>query len=181
METVLMISSWLNPKACPAPAGECGIGVFCLEPILKEEAIAVFGGNIIRLDKFAELPHECQDRSFQIAEHLVCAYLCPSEIGSPADFINHSCEPNAGWRGMIELVAMRDIHPQEQITFDYATCLAFDFGVMNCHCGSAKCRGVVTGDDWRMSSLRAAYLGYFQPFLNERIRLALADSQNGNP
>jgi hypothetical protein len=53
-------------------------------------------------------------------------------------FLNHSCEPNAKIRGR-ELIAIRDIRPWDEITFNYNTTeyeIAFPF---QCHCGS--CRG----------------------------------------
>ncbi len=165
-----MIGSYLTSKAFSAPTSDCGLGVFARELISKEERLAVFGGHVIGIDEFFGLSQKCQDCSFQIAEDLMFALLSKSELGSAADLFNHSCDPNAGWSGMIELVAMRAILPSEQIRFDYATCLAFDFGSMTCRCGAHKCRGKVTGDDWRDPVVQKANDGYFQPFLTARIK-----------
>jgi len=41
----------------------------------------------------------------------------PAEAG---DLVNHSCDPNCGLVGAVLVVAMRDIEPGEEITFDYA-------------------------------------------------------------
>ena len=89
------------------------------------------------------------------------------------DFLNHSCEPNAGFKGQIAIVAMRDIGSGEQITIDYAMVLyhsphgpAYQ---LDCRCGAPTCRGVVTDDDWKIEALQERYRGWFQPFLQQEI------------
>jgi hypothetical protein len=62
-----------------------------------------------------------------------------------ARFINHSCEANCLSIGFDFEIAVRDIHPGEQLTDEYGTLnLSEPF---RCHCGSARCRGVVHPDD----------------------------------
>jgi hypothetical protein len=59
-------------------------------------------------------------------------------------FINHSCEPSTALRGST-LVALRDLAPGTEITFDYNTTeweLADPFP---CHCGGVHCVGTVRG------------------------------------
>lgn len=61
---------------------------------------------------------------------------------------NHSCDPNTWWADSDTIIARRNILEGEEITYDYATCdidLAF---AMQCHCGSQRCRGVVTNRDY---------------------------------
>jgi len=41
---------------------------------------------------------------------------------------------------------------------------------MQCRCGMQSCRGVITGDDWRLPELQARYEGSFSWYLAERIR-----------
>jgi hypothetical protein len=71
----------------------------------------------------------------------------------PESFINHSCDPNAEVAWAIDiatLVAIRNIDPNEEITFDYATVIPpgdnFSF---NCTCGSVKCRKVIRAESSR--------------------------------
>ena len=89
-------------------------------------------------------------------------------------FFNHSCDPNAGINGQIFLVAMRDIEKGEQITFDYAMTLHHTEGVgryeLKCLCGSKNCRGTITEDDWKIPELQKKYAGYFQWYLEEKIK-----------
>jgi len=39
-----------------------------------------------------------------------------------------------------------------------------------CQCGSKKCRKVVTWNDWKIPSLQKRYSGYFQWYLEEKIK-----------
>ncbi len=84
--------------------------------------------------------------------------------------LNHSCRPNAYFRGH-DLLALRKIEAWEQITFDYNTTefeLATPFA---CSCGAAQCCGLVRGfrhltvtEQVRRASILADYLCVF---LNE--------------
>lgn len=93
----------------------------------------------------------------------------------PVDYINHSCEPNVGFKGQIFLVAMRDINKDEQITFDYCMVLSKPKKVKEiysfiCECGSKNCRKIVTWNDWKKPFLQKKYKGYFQWYLSEKIK-----------
>jgi len=64
--------------------------------------------------------------------------------GSGAEFVNHSCDPNAEMktlRNHIWVITLRKIRRGEELFFDYA----FDPKGMQlkCHCGSPKCRGTL--------------------------------------
>lgn len=73
--------------------------------------------------------------------------------GALDDFVNHSCDPNcrldyrSGRR--VFLIALRDIAPGEELSFDYATTTtcdgiaAFPGWRFECLCGSQDCRGKV--------------------------------------
>lgn len=63
-----------------------------------------------------------------------------------ARLINHSCEPNILSPGLEFEIAVRDIHPGEQVVSDYAS-----YNVeapFECHCQSPRCRGVVRPEDF---------------------------------
>ncbi len=96
------------------------------------------------------------------------AYLLTEQEG-PADWVNHCCEPNAGMRGTLTLVAMRDIQAGEEICFDYAMTDGSDYDEFDCGCGAVFCRGRVTGNDWQLPELWERYAGYFSPYLSRRI------------
>jgi SET domain-containing protein len=158
--------NWLNPKAEARPVGEKGWGSFATEPITAGEVVAGFGGWVVNREYLSSLTHDRQARSIQIADDL---YLVSSDEREPGDMLNHSCDPNCGLLGSQLLVAMRDIVPGEEITFDYAMCDASDYDEFRCLCGSSNCREVVTGSDWRLPQVQDRYIGWFSPYITRRI------------
>ncbi|WP_157254280.1 SET domain-containing protein-lysine N-methyltransferase [Nonomuraea typhae] len=90
----------------------------------------------------------------------------------PVRYGNHSCAPTLWHRGATTLIARRDITPGEELTIDYATHTGVVTWSMNCRCGSSLCRSIVTGDDWRLPQLQAAYGTHWSPPLLDRIKSA---------
>jgi hypothetical protein len=132
--------------------------------------VVVFGGVVITESEFNDLSYEMQNYPFQIADDLFLAPRDERDLGV-GERINHSCAPNVGFSGAIALVALRDIEPGEEVTFDYATCVASndDAFVMECRCGSEGCRGKVTGQDWMLPEVQVKLFPHFQPFLQQKI------------
>jgi hypothetical protein len=67
-----------------------------------------------------------------------------SRGGNGTHYINHSCAPNSYMRithGHILFIALRDIHPGEEITLDYVTTLHSND--KRCHCQAPSCRGTI--------------------------------------
>ncbi len=161
-----MSVSYLTPKARPVHLGAAGRGSVAVEFIAAGEVVVAFGGRAMPRDEFDLLPSGQQSRSIQIADDL---YLAGATDPEPADFINHSCEPNCGMSGSTIVVAMRDIAPGEHLTYDYAMSDGSDYDEFECLCGSHLCRGKVTGSDWLAPELQLQYRGYFSPYLANRI------------
>ena len=125
-------------------------------------------GASSRRDELDELPDEIRRHTVQVEESTLSRLdHGPDE---PPDFINHSCEPNAGLDGQIAIVALHRIQPGEEVTIDYAMCDGSPYDEFECGCGSAICRGRVTGEDWRNPTLWERYAGHFSPYLERRIR-----------
>ena len=158
--------NWLSPKAQARPAGEKGWGSYVVEPIEAGETVAAFGGHIVPLAVLQTFSDDRQGRSIQVDTDL---YLVSGDTPDAGDMLNHSCEPNCGISGQILLVAMRDIEPGEELSFDYAMCDASDYDEFRCLCGEPTCREIVTGSDWRDPVLQAKYAGWFSPYLERRI------------
>ncbi len=164
-----MTTGFLSPKLEVRLAPEKGgYAVFAIKPIMKDEVLAVWGGQVVTLEQVLALPPHEQGHTIQIYDEL---YLAPMDMVEPADNVNHSCDPNAGMRGQITLVAMRPIAPGEEITFDYAMADSSSFDEFDCACGSPRCRGRVTGDDWKRRELWKRYDGYFSTYLQKRIEM----------
>lgn len=158
--------NWLTPKAEARPIGEKGWGSFAIEPVAAGETVAAFGGWVVTGATLTGLSADRQSRSIQVDSDL---YLVSDETPEPGDMLNHSCEPNCGLLGQIQLVAMRDIAAGEELSFDYAMCDASDYDEFRCLCRTPSCRTVVTGSDWRDPELQSRYAGWFSPYLARRI------------
>lgn len=131
--------------------------------LYARQAIAP-GEIILPLEK---RPHTLVSRSYfqqawqpeqqqLIARH---AYPLTDEVwvmlsDHPAEWtpINHSCDPNAWWRGL-DVVARRPISECEEITLDYATFHNEMMPEFPCFCEAPDCRKIIRGTD------------YLQPFV----------------
>ena len=143
-----------------------GKAVFAREVIEPGELIGVWSGRIVTAEELDELPVDIRRHTVQVEEGLYLASLSPDEA---PDFINHSCEPNAGLDGQVAIVALARILPGEEVTIDYAMCDGSPYDEFDCECGSPLCRGHVTGEDWRSPVLWQRYAGHFSPYLSRRI------------
>jgi len=136
-----------------------GRGVFAQEPILAGETILTFSGPLL---KRAEVRDE--DYHLQVGADL---YLGAS--GEADDYVNHSCDPNAGFRASLVLVARRDIAVGEEITWDYSTAIdEEDFPGFVCSCGASTCRGAVRSFRHLDPGTQGRLRGWLLPYLNEK-------------
>jgi uncharacterized protein len=165
------IGSWITPKARKGGSSAiAGQGVHAIAPIAAGEVVAVKGGHLVDAATVAALPDNIRDSGFQIADDLYLAALREDEFDAVMMRVNHSCEPNLGMGGNINLVAMRDIAPGEEVTIEYAL---FLYGgpefALDCHCGAVGCRGVLRGTDWMRADLQERYRGWFSWLLQNKI------------
>jgi len=68
---------------------------------------------------------------------------------NPARFLNHSCAPNGEAvceEGRVWIVALRDIRPGEEITFNYGYDLD-DYVEHPCRCGAPECVGYIVAEE----------------------------------
>lgn len=163
---------WLHPNVESRATGTHGDGLFAVRSIEAVECVLVFGGYILTVEQESQLAGKLSDNGVQVAKNLVICSTRTEEWGGE-NFLNHSCEPNAGFKGQIAVVAMRDIAKGEEITIDYAMVLhkaskgpAYR---LECLCGAEACRGVITENDWKNPALQKKYHGYFQPYLEAEI------------
>jgi SET domain-containing protein len=168
-----MKTSWVNPKLEVRRSKIHGKGVFSRDKIRKGERVAIFGGEIMRIDEIDNLPAKLQEYPMQIEERFVLGSRA-SRDPEDADFFNHSCEPNTGFKGQIFLVALRNIEPDEEITFDYAMVVSKSVQSnavfeMACDCGAKGCRRKITENDWKRPALQKRYDRYFSEYIQEKI------------
>ena len=134
-----------------------GRGVFALRRIPKGTRIIEYKGKLItekEADRrysrvHANSPHTML---FSLDGGLV---IDATRRGNSARWINHSCAPNCdieeeGHRIFIE--ARRDIHPREELTYDYNLQIGEKHTKAArrehaCFCGARRCRGTMLGEE----------------------------------
>src|SRR4249920_2554546 len=161
--------SYISPKATVQDSPIHGRGLFAIAPIAKGEIVCVKGGYILTRDVMSTMPEWYGGADIPIADNLYIGPFRREEREGSMIFSNHSCEPNIGVCGQVVFVAMRDIAAGEELTHDWAM-TDDDNDAMTCRCGTASCRGTVTGKDWMRPELRSRYVGYFSSYLDEKIR-----------
>jgi hypothetical protein len=161
--------SYLSPKVAAQESSIHGRGLFAKGPIVKGEVICVKGGYIFDRRVLQSMPDWFRAAEVQVAEDLFIGPLKEDEREGSMIFSNHSCDPNIGVRGQIVFVAMRDIESGEELTHDWATTDDDDYRI-ECNCGAADCRKLLTGQDWRRKDLQQKYCGYISWYLEEKIR-----------
>jgi len=148
-----------NPKAAVRETKLFGKGVLAVGDIKKGEIITDWtGGEIYIAQKCTDLPKNISDYAIQFEEH---KWIDTPHMGR---FLNHSCEPNCGIRGLFQVVAMRDIKKGEWITFDYETTEDSDWG-MECKCGTKSCRKLIGAYRNMPPEVRKRYAGYISEWL----------------
>ena len=163
----VVFNHYVSPGLAEEPRGSSkGQGVYAQKAIPKGSVLIVWGGRVVdraQIDRMSSLE---RTHSLQIDEDL---YLAPDGPLQLADLVNHSCDPNAGLASQVTLVALRDIQAGEEICYDYAMSDGSDYDQFECRCGTAHCRGLVTGRDWSRPDLQSRYAGHFSPYLQRRI------------
>jgi hypothetical protein len=152
-----------------------GQGLFAIAPIEEGEPIfddelgdAPAAGQVVMTDEeleaYVATVDEYSARSIGGGRNVV------SLERSIVDFGNHSCDPNM-WLApdRSTLIARRGIHPDEELTSDYACWTDSETWSMPCSCGASICRGAIGGKDWQRPELQRAYAGHWPAHLAELI------------
>ena len=118
-----------------------GEAVFAARSFKSGEVVTKFKGPRIHESKVPKQYVGKNDRYMQIERDY---YLGPS--GGVDDIINHSCNPNTGLKFTptgILLVAIRNIKPGDEITWDYSSTLLGSSWKMKCDCRENNCRKII--------------------------------------
>jgi GrpB-like predicted nucleotidyltransferase (UPF0157 family) len=155
-----------------------GRGLFCRQALPAGTVVARLGGRLVSDRDLERLIFDAErdpDRSYvdSIAVDGNTNLLIPP--GEPIHFGNHSCDPTLWHIGPFTLATRRDIAPGAELTIDYATQTANPRVRFDCRCGSSRCRGTVTGEDWRRRDLRKRYGDHWVPTVLHRIAALTAN------
>jgi SET domain-containing protein len=115
-------------------------GVFTTSPIKRGRKVVEYTG-----------PRITKEEGDKVYQHRDITYLFAVGNGSRvidghgiAAFINHSCDPNCETdeiKGKIWIIAIRDIRPGEELTYDYNLFDGEENDPAQCHCKAKHCRG----------------------------------------
>jgi uncharacterized protein len=163
--------SYRSPKTEVRESKIHGHGLFGTAGIAKDEIVAVKGGHIVDRKTLREkITPVFGPVEIQIDDDLFIAPVSNEERELSMLYSNHSCDPNLGVRSEITFVAMRDIRAGEELTHDWAMTDDDNYSV-KCNCGTANCRKILTGKDWRRPDLQKRYTGHFSAYLARKIAL----------
>jgi len=117
--------------------GKNGKGAFVIDDFKKGQIICSLIGSIHRRNEMPKRDTKVTVRFIQIGKK---TYL---HVSGNGDYLNHSCNPNAGLviKGTnVNLKAIKNIKRGKEVTFDYSTTMGEDEYELKCHCGNANCR-----------------------------------------
>jgi hypothetical protein len=160
------VRSYISPKLLVRKSPIHGKGIFAMDDIAAGEVVFIKGGHILRRENVWS--RTVINSYLPLDDDFAIGAVCEEEEARIKIFVNHSCDPNCGIRGEITFVAVRAIAAGEEVTCDYAMIdnEAYEF---TCKCGSASCRNVVTGFDWRRKDLQKKYGSMFARYLLDKI------------
>lgn len=164
--------SYLSPKCHVQKSLRHGLGVFAKEKISRNEVIALWGGIIYSLEEITELAKKDPRFETHCMSIYKGFYIGPISIThwelDDTELFNHNCDPNAGVKGQIALVARRDIREGEEICFDYETTEITPTPFL-CNCGSPTCRKKIEGGIWKDPGFRERNQGYLSWYIEDLI------------
>jgi hypothetical protein len=172
------LCSYVSPKAEIRSSPVRGRGLFATGEFHLGEVAYVMGGCVFtrQSSESAGPGSPFQRYEIQIADNLFIGAIHPDDCMIAS---NHSCDPNTAVQGQIVFVALRDIAAGEELTHDWATTDDAVYAI-DCRCGSAACRRIITGKDWQQKDLQLKYRGLFSWYLEQKIELGDPGIEYGN-
>lgn len=83
-------------------------------------------------------------------------------------YINHSCDPNVFFNTTtMELVALKELQPEEELTFFYPSTEWSMTQPFNCYCGSEKCIQEISGAAYLSKQVQEKYR--FTDFIQQQL------------
>ncbi len=138
-----------------------GYGIYASRDITKGEMIFKGEGRSQRIitKRFVEKNwNEDEKMHFRRYAYPVSDELFILWDDDPSEWApqNHSCEPNTVFDGL-NVLALRNIKENEELTLDYAQFLDENMEPFNCQCGTASCRGLISGAPGNSLTLREQF------------------------
>ena len=125
-----------------------GKGMIAAELIESGELIWQPGSKIVSIEQLDKIQGKFRAIFYfsQIDEDLFAQNIEQERA------MNHSCNPNSVLMER-NIVALRTIHPGEEITYDYGLTETYPPWRIRCRCGYRDCREVVSNEDYKDTRL----------------------------
>ena len=108
--------SWMNQNLEVKDTKKYGKGVFAKKDIKKGETLFVMGGYILTIDDENKLKGIVADKPIEISNQFSIGPRTAFDLKKmPQHYVNHGCNPNAGFKGQIFMLAMKKIRKDEVI------------------------------------------------------------------
>ncbi len=164
--------TWASQKLTSDKSDIHGEGVFADQKIAKGEKVMEFGGE--RISREQAFSGNYRSRSIWIVDQDLFLALPKTDTQISLDEnLNHSCDANAWLEDEVTLTALREIKPGEEITLDQGTWNFEDSAYTDnkepCSCGTARCRHILTENDWKIPAVQERYKGHFHPMIQKMI------------
>ncbi len=135
------------------------------------------GWDLLAIDEVAKLP----ERERHLFEQYMYSKDFDHLIGTfdwnnathVSNFINHSCNPNLIYNEDDNIVARRDIAPDEELTLDYGVVVVNIDQPFMCGCAQPNCRKSLLKDDWKKLVLEYKY--NVPAFMRDEVRKILSN------
>ncbi len=151
-----------------------GTILFTSEEWVEDE---VYGWIVLTAEEVEQLSQSEREKflrySYDVSFKKMIGTMSWENARHLSNFMNHSCSPNIMYDSGDNIIARRHIDTGEELTIDYGTFIVTIDQDFTCSCGSSKCRGRITRNDWR--SLVPEYNFNFPTFMHKEIELYLEE------
>ncbi len=131
------------PRSIAVKKSTIGKGIFVQKKFNAGQILFQIQGRVMHHTESEKIGGTFTDNTYRFGSE---TYLSPQ--GYVGDYLNHSCEPNAGIikiKNKLYLKSIQTISSSQEITIDYSTILGNDdIWTMRCKCGHAACRKIIS-------------------------------------
>jgi len=145
-----------------------GHGLVAMQRISRGTVVCAHGDGDAQLvlthRQLRALPKAFHHLAYRHADRYVLCF-------DGSQYMNHSCDPNLVWVDDDTLIAARDIHPGDEVTYDYGTSEVHLWWrpKWECNCGAAHCRRILSGRDCLDPAFQERYHGHLPSWVLEFI------------
>jgi len=130
------------------------LGLFAARALPQDQVIAhaaKLGETLVTWTDFARIDAITQAKIKRYCLLTPEGAFTPQDINylTPAWYMNHSCGYNVGLDEQGNFVTSQAVAEGQELFWDYGMGVSYPEFKLECRCGSANCRKVITGNDWK--------------------------------